>query len=209
MTKYIPSLNKEPSRLRSIVSVVRHNFEIVDNINNNVSLNIQHRITFANRFSFGLSRQLKSKILSQRTKTKLSDYMVQKYVWWQHQMTRRWKFSKNSWERRISQPIDREAIRNMWLQRQSSANQAKESLCTAFRIDKKTSAWKFFVLVSAYGRGGRLPFRWKAINPVSNVHKRRWTAQCHYHSSIVISMFSSPMTKTSLFRRSETFWYWP
>ncbi|XP_049318579.1 LINE-1 retrotransposable element ORF2 protein isoform X1 [Bactrocera dorsalis] len=74
-TKYLLSSNKQSShsRLGFHVTVDSHNFEVVDNFvylgtsintTNNVSLEIQRRITLANRCYFGLSRQLKSKVLS-------------------------------------------------------------------------------------------------------------------------------------------------
>ncbi|WP_215796742.1 hypothetical protein, partial [Vibrio anguillarum] len=86
-TKYLLSSNKQSahSRLGSHVTVDSHNFEVVDNFvylgtsinnTNNVSLEIQRRITLANRCYFGLSRQLKSKVLSRRTKIKLYKSLI-------------------------------------------------------------------------------------------------------------------------------------
>lgn len=80
-TKYLLLSNKQSSYSRpgSHVTVVSYNFELVDNFvcfgtsintNNNISLEIQRRITLVNRCYFGLSIQLKSKV-SRQTKTKL------------------------------------------------------------------------------------------------------------------------------------------
>ncbi|XP_049306103.1 LINE-1 retrotransposable element ORF2 protein isoform X2 [Bactrocera dorsalis] len=81
-TKYLLSSNKQSShsRLGTHVTVDSHNFEVVDNFvylgtrvntTNNVSLEIQRKITLANRCYLGLSKKLRSKVLSRRTKTKL------------------------------------------------------------------------------------------------------------------------------------------
>ncbi|XP_049315624.1 uncharacterized protein LOC125779109 [Bactrocera dorsalis] len=86
-TKYLLSSNKQSShsRLGTHVTVDSHNFEVVDNFvylgtsvntTNNVSLEIQRRITLANRCYFGLSRQLRSKVLSRQTKTKLYKSLI-------------------------------------------------------------------------------------------------------------------------------------
>ncbi|XP_054089974.1 putative uncharacterized transposon-derived protein F52C9.6 isoform X1 [Zeugodacus cucurbitae] len=86
-TKYLLSSSKQSahSRLGSHVTVDSHNFEVVDNFvylgtsinnTNNVSLEIQRRITLANRCYFGLSRQLNSKVLSRRTKIKLYKSLI-------------------------------------------------------------------------------------------------------------------------------------
>ncbi|XP_054089770.1 LINE-1 retrotransposable element ORF2 protein isoform X1 [Zeugodacus cucurbitae] len=86
-SKYLLSSSKQSahSRLGSHVTVDSHNFEVVDNfvylgtsINNtkNVSLEIQRRITLANRCYFGLSRQLNSKVLYRRTKIKLYKSLI-------------------------------------------------------------------------------------------------------------------------------------
>ena len=86
-TKYLLSSIKQSSysRLGWHVTVDRHNFEIVDNFdyfqtsintNNNISLKIIHSITFANRCYFGLSRQLKSKVLSRWTKSNIYKSLI-------------------------------------------------------------------------------------------------------------------------------------
>ena len=62
------------------VSVNNYTFEVMNNfvyldtsvnITNTVSLAIQRRLTLANRYSYGLNRQLSSKALSRRTKLML------------------------------------------------------------------------------------------------------------------------------------------
>ena len=87
-TKYLLSSNKQSShsRLGSHVTVdgqIRSrdidNFVYLEtsiNTKNNVSLVFQRRVTFVNRCLFGLSRQLKSKVLSRRTKTKLYKFLI-------------------------------------------------------------------------------------------------------------------------------------
>ena len=86
-TKYLLSAHKqsEHTRLGTHVTVDSYKFEKVDdfvylgtsiNTNNNVSLEIQRRITLANKCYFGLSRQLRSKVLSRRTKITLYKSLI-------------------------------------------------------------------------------------------------------------------------------------
>ena len=84
-TKYLLSTNKESRRLGQHVTVDNYTFEVVKdfvylgtsiNTNNNVSLEIKRRITLANRCYFGLSRQLRSRALSRRTKLTLYKSLI-------------------------------------------------------------------------------------------------------------------------------------
>ncbi len=70
---------------RTHVTVDSYNFEVVKdfvylgtsiNTDNNVSLEIQRRISLANKCYFGLSRQLSSKVLSRRTKLTLYKALI-------------------------------------------------------------------------------------------------------------------------------------
>ena len=86
-TKYLLSSNKQSahSRIGTHVTVDSYNFEVVKdfvylgtsiNTDNNVSLEIQRRISLANKCYFGLSRQLSSKVLSRRTKLTLYKTLI-------------------------------------------------------------------------------------------------------------------------------------
>ena len=79
-TKYLVSTNKQSQRLGNHVTVDNTSFEVVKdfvylgssiNSSNDISIEIKRRITLANRCYFGLSRQLRSRALSRRTKLTL------------------------------------------------------------------------------------------------------------------------------------------
>ena len=84
-TKYMLSTTKEAARTGSNITVDSYTFEVVQefvylgtsiNINNNVSLEIQRRITLANKCYYGLNRQLSSRALSRRTKLALYKTLI-------------------------------------------------------------------------------------------------------------------------------------
>lgn len=84
-TKYMLATNKQSSRLGSHVTVAGYSFEVVKDFvylgssmtsTNNISVEIQRRITLANRCYFGLSRQLSSRALSRRTKLRLYTSLI-------------------------------------------------------------------------------------------------------------------------------------
>ena len=84
-TKYMLSTKKQNYRLGQHVKFDSYNFEVVKdfvylgasiNNTNNISLEIQRRITLANRCYFGLNRQLSSRALSRRTKLSLYKSLI-------------------------------------------------------------------------------------------------------------------------------------
>ena len=84
-TKYFVSTTKESRRRGQQVAIDNYNFEVVKdfvylgtsiNNTNDVSLEIKRRITLANRCYFGLSRQLRCRALSRRTKITLYKSLI-------------------------------------------------------------------------------------------------------------------------------------
>ena len=76
-TKYIVSTTKDIAYIEPSALVDNYTFEVVNNFvypgttvntTNNASLEIQPRLTLADRYSYGFNRQLSSKALSPRTK---------------------------------------------------------------------------------------------------------------------------------------------
>ncbi|XP_054085666.1 LINE-1 retrotransposable element ORF2 protein isoform X1 [Zeugodacus cucurbitae] len=193
-TKYLLSSNKQSahSRLGSHVTVDSHNFEVVDNFvylgtsinnTNNVSLEIQRRITLANRCYFGLSRQLNSKVLSRRTKIKLYKSLIIPVLLYGAEA---WTMSTSDettlgvFERKIlrkiygPQNIGNGEYRRRWNDElyelyddidivQRIKRQRLRWLGHVVRMDENTPALKVFDAVPAGGsRGrGRPPLRWR------------------------------------------------
>ncbi|XP_054086050.1 putative uncharacterized transposon-derived protein F52C9.6 isoform X2 [Zeugodacus cucurbitae] len=193
-TKYLLSSNKQSahSRLGSHVTVDSHNFEVVDNFvylgtsinnTNNVSLEIQRRITLANRCYFGLSRQLKSKVLSRRTKIKLYKSLIIPVLMYGAEawtMTTSDETTLGVFERKVLRKIygplniGNGEYRRRWNDElydlyddidivQRIKRQRLRWLGHVVRMEENTPALKVFDAVPAGGsRGrGRPPLRWK------------------------------------------------
>ena len=79
------SMRGDVSRMRSQISAYSYNFDVVKecihlctaiNTNNDISLEIKRRVTLANRYYFGLNRQLSSRDLSRATKLTLYKVLI-------------------------------------------------------------------------------------------------------------------------------------
>ena len=84
-TKYMHSTRRNTTRENSQIAAGRYNFDAVKefvylgtaiNQDNNISLEIKRRIALANRCYFGLSKQLRSKALSRKTKLTLYNTLI-------------------------------------------------------------------------------------------------------------------------------------